>query len=88
MPYRAIITWFCLAAVTTAASAQDYPYSIAVDAANAYWVTNDDGTVRKVPIGGGAIVTLTDGQDHPQSIAVDTAHVYWTSSGAVKKLVK
>ncbi len=42
--------------VTTLATNQDYPQSIAVDGTSVYWVNYD--TFAKTPIDGGAIVTL------------------------------
>ena len=44
-------------ALTILASGQSYPFSIVVDAANAYW-TNDQAGVMKVPVGGGAVTPL------------------------------
>jgi hypothetical protein len=33
---------------TTLATGQDYPLGIAVDSTSVYWVSSNDGTVRKV----------------------------------------
>jgi hypothetical protein len=74
------------------ASGQNRPYGIAVDSTNVYWLNSGDGTVMKVPIGGGTPETLSSGQQNPatagSAIAVDGTSVYWTgySSGTVVKL--
>jgi hypothetical protein len=81
---------------TTLASGQN-PAGIAVDDQNVYWtnsssftgnsdgglggVTNVDGSVMKVPLGGGAPVEVAGGQANPMGIAVDAASVYWANNG-------
>jgi hypothetical protein len=76
---------FCL---ITLASAQSLTKAVAVDATSVYWTNSstsyngNDGTVMKVPIGGGAPTTLAAGQSNPWRIAVDATSVYWTSTGA------
>jgi len=63
--------------------------SIAVDSTSVYWtncnpVRNSDGSVinngsvMKVPIGGGSLTTLFSDLSCPGNIAVDTTNVYWT----------
>jgi uncharacterized delta-60 repeat protein len=47
-----------------------------------YWVNNvPNGTVNKVPRGGGPVTVLASGQHYPTSVAVDSTHVYWTTYG-------
>jgi len=53
---------------------------IAVDASHIYWA-NTDGTVKKIPIGGGTVVTLAKGASAAY-VAVDATSVYWTDPGA------
>ncbi len=59
------------------------PYDLAVDSTHVYWVGFGDGTVKKVPLGGGTVVTLTSGQVSPVGITVDSTHVYWTDRDAL-----
>ena len=69
--------------VTTLASGQIAPASVAVDGKYVYWVNFNPftGTVNKVPLDGGSVTTLATGQDLPYSVAVDGTHVYWVNSG-------
>jgi|SRR5580698_4480044 hypothetical protein len=63
--------------------------SIAVDAAHVYWAnygesnepTNTNGTIMKVPLGGGPAMTLASGQHDPYAIVVDSSNVYWGNAG-------
>jgi sugar lactone lactonase YvrE len=74
---------------TTLASGQSTPNGIALDTASVYWTNSGDGTVMKVPLGGGTPATLASGQSSAGSIAVDATSVYWvnnTANGTVMKL--
>lgn len=66
---------------TQLASGQSTPFDIAVDANFVYWSNFGDGTIRKVPIGGGAVTQVaTAGQMGTRGIAVDSANLYYAHS--------
>ncbi len=67
----------CLVTLASQVSAS----SIAVDDTAVYWTTMN-GTVMKVPVGGGAAGTLASGQDQPAAVVVDGTSVYWLTSDA------
>jgi hypothetical protein len=54
-------------------------FGVALDATNVYWADAGDGTVRKVPIGGGAVKVLASGLSGPTNLAVDATTVYVTT---------
>ena len=76
------------------ATNDQYPGSLAIDGTNIYWtqapfsyrtndgVTPDQGTVMKMPLGGGTPTTLTSGQSQPFGIVVYDTNVYWADQFA------
>lgn len=66
---------------TTLAAGQKGPRAVTVDGTNVYWTNESDGTVMKVPVGGGPPTTLASGQNAPLALAVYAANVYWTNTG-------
>jgi hypothetical protein len=65
-------------APTPLTSSEDDPQHLAVDGTYVYW-TNKDGSVYKVPVGGGPKNMLVAAHDSDAwGIAVDATSVYWT----------
>jgi len=82
-----------VASTIASTSGQAQPGSIAVDATTVYWTSSIDwsakaanGTIMKVPIGGGASTTAASGQVTPTSVAVDAANIYWPNDDSVMKV--
>ena len=69
---------------------QDGPRGIAIDDTHIYWANQEEGAVRRAPIGGGAVELLASEQEKPVNVAVDGTHVYWTTStgNTVMKVAK
>jgi len=70
--------------VTTLASGLSLQFpAIAVDDNSVYWTEGagqSDGTIRKMPKGGGDIVTIISGQGGPSSLAIESSTLlYWTN---------
>jgi len=64
------------------------PGSIAIDDTSLYWTDLGPGSVRKIPVGGGAVTTLAlaSPTSGPGGIVVDATSVYWTDSRAPNRL--
>lgn len=74
----------CIASVcqpVTLASGVTAPVGIALDSSYVYFTSPTDGTVSKVPVGGGAVVPIATGQVAPTGVAVDGVNVYWAQNG-------
>lgn len=57
------------------------PWGVATDGSYVYFGNQDNGTIDKVPIGGGAVTQLASGLNGPTDVATDGADVYWTDYG-------
>jgi hypothetical protein len=51
------------------------PGYVRADATHLYVTEPSNGTVSRVPIGGGPIVHLAEGQQFPYGLALDATHV-------------
>jgi hypothetical protein len=61
---------------------QDYPWAVAVDSTNVYWVNDvDPGSLLSVPLAGGTVTTLAAGLVSPTAVAVDSTGVYTAGEG-------
>src|SRR6185369_13444718 len=54
----------------TLAAGQKGPRAVTVDGANVYWTNETDGTVMKMPLGGGTPTALATGQSAPLAMAI------------------
>lgn len=65
--------------LTTLASTQDGPSSIALDGQNVYWsnALPGAGAILKAPLNGGSATTLAASLGSPRSIAIDSHYLYW-----------
>jgi hypothetical protein len=79
--------------ISVAASDQDFPLGIAVDATYLYWANGgilvDDGgfvptprtgSIVKMALAGGAPMTLASDLMSPNYVAIDETNIYWTDS--------
>jgi hypothetical protein len=58
------------------------PGRLTIDSSNVYW-TNGDGSIKSVPIAGGATATLESGAGAGMGIGVDTQNVYAVSQDGI-----
>jgi phosphodiesterase/alkaline phosphatase D-like protein len=59
-----------------------YPWDLAIDGVNVYWIgTFSGGNVQQVAAGGGSPVLLAAGLSWPVAVATDGAFVYWVERG-------
>lgn len=61
------------------AATQNGPRGVAIDQTHVYWTNQEEGTVRRVLISGGAVEDIACGQEKPVNVAVDETSVYWTN---------
>src|SRR5262245_36909397 len=66
-------------ATCTRGACDVYSFFVAADATHVYWTNYGDGTVRRMPLGGGASTLVATGQLRPAGIAVDRDFVYWAN---------
>jgi len=63
----------------TLAATQTMPEFMTIDAASAYWASDD--AVGKVPLGGGTTATLVSGRQGITGITVAGDYLYWAEAG-------
>jgi uncharacterized protein (TIGR03437 family) len=65
------------------------PSKLVVDASSVYWL-EDDGSVKKVPVAGGAVTALATGLLSPRDLAQDSTSLYFTDvqAGKVQRVAK
>jgi hypothetical protein len=74
-------------AMTTLATGQDSPLSIATYGGNVYWTNAGEetgtanGSVMMISEDGGAPIAIAGNQDYPVALAVDATGVYWGTTG-------
>lgn len=67
-------------ALTTVASSQNKPKSLALYSSNAYWI--QDRSVMRAPKSGGATTIIADEASAPEQVKVDASGVYWVVYGS------
>lgn len=63
---------------TTLASRQGTIENVVVDSTHVYWTSATNGTVMRIPVGGGLPTTLASEQRFPWGLAVTSSAVFWT----------
>lgn len=54
-----------------------FPASLATDGVTLYWTDNADGTIKSIPVGGGAVTTVGSMSGTAIGLAVDDKYLYW-----------
>jgi hypothetical protein len=63
----------------------EFPVAISVDASFVYWTNGANGTVMKLPLGGGTPTQIESAQPGPGALALDAANLHWRTSAGVMK---